>query len=245
MSHLPLRYAIMASGNGITAEAIIRATMEGGVLHGLVEVSCLIVSRHGAGVIKRAKALGMMEEQIHIICPGRFSDPADFGYTILEALEFFEANLYGQHGWIPKTPANVVNSRFHGLNQHPAPVPEFGGQGMYGRAPHAAILYFRRMSGIPINTASVAHLVTANYDEGGVIAQTEVAVLDGDTPWHLQYRVLNLEASTMISAILRIVEFGGKVPSFLPSFLSDIRDKFDPEMLSAAKAEAIQQYPRG
>lgn len=59
------------------------------------------------------------------------------------------------------------------FNTHPALLPAFGGQGMFGRNVHRAVLE----SGVSTTGATVHH-VQADYDTGPIISQTEVAVSD-------------------------------------------------------------------
>ena len=85
------------------------------------------------------------------------------------------------------------------LNVHPALLPNFGGQGMYGGSVHEAVL----ASGEKISGVTV-HLVDEEYDHGPVVAQTQVPVLPGDTPDTLAERVLEQEHILYPKTIQRI-----------------------------------------
>ncbi|MFI7615593.1 formyltransferase family protein [Nonomuraea terrae] len=74
------------------------------------------------------------------------------------------------------------------INIHPALLSRHGGPGMYGQRVHEAVL----ACGDTISGASV-HYVTANYDEGPVIAQQQVPVLPDDTPDTLTALVLRAD----------------------------------------------------
>jgi phosphoribosylglycinamide formyltransferase-1 len=74
------------------------------------------------------------------------------------------------------------------LNIHPGPLPRFGGQGMYGRAVHEAVL----LAGVAESGATV-HLVDSEYDHGKTLAFEPVPVLQGDTTDTLQKRVYEAE----------------------------------------------------
>jgi phosphoribosylglycinamide formyltransferase-1 len=67
---------------------------------------------------------------------------------------------------------------------------------MYGHHVHQAVL----AAGDTVSGASV-HLVTANYDEGPVIARQEVPVLPTDTPESLAERVLTAEHQLLPAVI--------------------------------------------
>ena len=59
---------------------------------------------------------------------------------------------------------------------------------MYGERVHAAVLAAgERVTGVTV------HLVDEEYDQGPVVAQAEVPVLDGDTVESLRLRVLERE----------------------------------------------------
>ncbi|MCX8055439.1 MAG: formyltransferase family protein, partial [Ignavibacteria bacterium] len=71
---------------------------------------------------------------------------------------------------------------------HPALLPKFGGEGMYGINVHKAVIEAReKVSGATV------HLVNADYDKGRILMQMEVDVLPNDTPESLAERVLNIE----------------------------------------------------
>ncbi|GGP13527.1 hypothetical protein LDL08_33825 [Nonomuraea glycinis] len=82
------------------------------------------------------------------------------------------------------------------FNIHPALLPKYGGRGMYGLHVHRAVL----AAGEMISGASV-HLVTAEYDEGPIVARREVPVFPGDDPESLAERVLAAEHILLPSAI--------------------------------------------
>ena len=85
-------------------------------------------------------------------------------------------------GYMKKLGAEVL-AAYEGriLNIHPALLPKFGGQGMYGMRVHEAVLAAgERESGATV------HLVDEEYDHGRVLAQEKVPVKAEDTPETLQ-----------------------------------------------------------
>jgi phosphoribosylglycinamide formyltransferase-1 len=74
------------------------------------------------------------------------------------------------------------------LNVHPALLPAFGGQGMYGIRVHRAVLEH----GCKV-TGCTVHFVNEHYDMGPIVAQACVPVEDDDTPESLSVRVLAQE----------------------------------------------------
>jgi phosphoribosylglycinamide formyltransferase-1 len=85
------------------------------------------------------------------------------------------------------------------INTHPSLLPRFGGQGMYGKNVHAAVIE----SGAETTGISV-HLVDGDYDTGRVLAQREVAVEKGDDAEALAGRVQAVERPFLIKVLKRI-----------------------------------------
>ena len=88
------------------------------------------------------------------------------------------------------------------INIHPALLPAFGGQGMYGERVHQAVL----ASGARVTGATV-HLVNERYDSGPIIAQEVVKVFEDDTVESVAERVLRVE-HTLYPAVVRLFAEG-------------------------------------
>jgi phosphoribosylglycinamide formyltransferase-1 len=86
------------------------------------------------------------------------------------------------------------------INTHPAPLPRFGGQGMYGEHVHQAVLD----AGVPESAATV-HWADAEYDTGSVIAVERVPVLAADDVPSLRARVQAVEKDLLIQTINRLL----------------------------------------
>ncbi len=100
------------------------------------------------------------------------------------------------------------------VNIHPALLPRFGGKGMYGRHVHEAVL----ASG-ECESGCTVHFVNPDYDQGPIIAQRKVPVLQDDTPETLAERVQEAERELYPEAIGwiaagRVRVHGGKVTIF-------------------------------
>ena len=74
------------------------------------------------------------------------------------------------------------------INIHPALLPKFGGEGMYGIHVHTAVL-----AAGETQSGATVHLVNEEYDQGGILMQRHVPVLSDDTPETLAARVLACE----------------------------------------------------
>jgi phosphoribosylglycinamide formyltransferase-1 len=81
-------------------------------------------------------------------------------------------------------------------NIHPALIPAFCGEGMYGHHVHEAVLdYGAKLSGCTV------HFADNQYDHGPVILQRAVPVLDDDTPDSLAARVFQAECEAYPEAL--------------------------------------------
>lgn len=179
----PLRLAICASGRGTNFEAILEA-IRSGRLDAHVEM--VISNNLNAGVMEIARRSGIptlhVDEQ-------RYSCVEEFSHRWLIELSQRSVNFIALAGYLKKVPPGVVHAfRNRILNIHPALLPSFGGPGMYGRYVHEAVL----ARGCRVSGATV-HIVDEEFDNGPIVMQRCVEVLDDDTPETLAARVLKIE----------------------------------------------------
>jgi phosphoribosylglycinamide formyltransferase 1 len=85
------------------------------------------------------------------------------------------------------------------LNTHPALLPKFGGQGMFGDRVFEAVL-----AGSESESGASVHLVDAEYDSGAVLRQERVRVLPGDTIASLKTRVQACEREAVVKTLAAI-----------------------------------------
>jgi phosphoribosylglycinamide formyltransferase-1 len=78
------------------------------------------------------------------------------------------------------------------INIHPGPLPDFGGQGMYGRRVHEVVLEAFAAGRITHSAVSV-QFVAPEYDKGPVFFSLPVEMLKDDTPETLEARVNRAE----------------------------------------------------
>ena len=159
------RLALFASGSGSNAEKIVEYFRD----HATISVDLILCNNPQAGVIDRAKRLEV---------PLALFDRTQFrSGEVLEILVKYEIDyliLAGFLWLIPKDFVAAYPNRI--LNLHPALLPRFGGQGMYGHRVHEAVVAAgERESGITI------HLVNEQYDEGTILFQATFPVEPTDT----------------------------------------------------------------
>jgi formyltetrahydrofolate-dependent phosphoribosylglycinamide formyltransferase len=174
-----VRLAILASGGGSNAQAIIDYFGGDGDARA-VEVVLVASNKADAGALAKARARGIPAAVI--------ADPAD-GAALSALLDAHRAECIALAGYLKLVPREVTQ-RWRGriVNVHPALLPKFGGAGMYGRRVHDAVL----AAGETESGATVHH-VDEQYDRGAIIAQERVPVKPGDTADSLAARVLHAE----------------------------------------------------
>lgn len=177
----PLPIAVLLSGGGRTLANLL-TRVEAGTLPANVRV--VVGSRAGLGGEGVAGAAGV---PYRVAPRSGFADADAHSAAVWDALAPHGVRLVVLAGWlhrlhIPPAWAGRV------LNIHPALLPAFGGQGMYGHRVHAAVL----AHGCKVSGCTV-HLADDEYDTGPIIAQRCVPVRDDDTPDTLAARVFAAE----------------------------------------------------
>ena len=178
----PFQIAVFVSGSGTNLQALLDRFPGGAA--GEARVSRVIASRPGVGAIARAEIAGVPWS----VLPAG-AGPDGLADAMLEELEFARADLVVLAGFLKLVPEAVVRAhRGRILNIHPALLPAFGGNGMYGKRVHEAVI----RSGARISGATV-HVVDEEYDHGAIVAQWPVPVLEGDDADSLAARILTIE----------------------------------------------------
>ena len=178
-----MNIGVFASGRGSNFQAILNAIQQGLLP---ARVTLLLSNKSDAGAFEIARSHAI--PAVHL-SQKLFSDEASFAAAMLQTLWDHEVRLIALAGYLKKIPTIVVREyRNRILNIHPALLPSFGGQGMYGHHVHEAVL----ASGAKLSGATV-HLVDEEYDRGPIVLQKTVPVEEHDTPETLAARVLKVE----------------------------------------------------
>jgi len=186
--------AILASHAGTTAQAVLDALRDGRIAG---EAVLVIANNPDAEVLERARAAGV---PTRVLNARTHPDPHELDRAILAALREAHATHLLLAGYMKKLgPRTIAAYARRALNTHPALLPAFGGQGMYGDRVHAAVLE----AGAKRSGATV-HLVSDDYDAGEVLAQVEVPVLAGDDVASLGERVRAAERELVVSVLARL-----------------------------------------
>jgi phosphoribosylglycinamide formyltransferase/phosphoribosylglycinamide formyltransferase-1 len=173
------RLAVLASGRGSNLQAIIDH-FDNLARERIAKVVLVASNRADAPALIRAATASIDIASF---------DAADDGSGLLELLRKFRVDLVVLAGYLKRIPPVVVHE-YAGriVNIHPALLPDFGGEGMYGARVHEAVI----ASGAKESGVTV-HLVDNEYDRGPIIAQWRIPVEEGDTAETLAARVLAVE----------------------------------------------------
>ena len=136
------------------------------------------------------------------LSPTMFPEAEPYESALVQLLTDHAIQIIVLAGYMRRLPLAVVRG-WEGkiLNVHPALLPDFGGQGMYGMNVHQAVIAARRTE-----SGATVHLVDQEYDTGAIIAQERVPVLPDDTPETLAARVLQAEHHLLPQVVMEMVE---------------------------------------
>ena len=179
-----LRIAVFGSGRGSNFQAILSAMHEGRIPHAVVRV--VISNNSKAGILDIARAHGIPAEHLS---EKQCGSEEELVSRMLASLRSHDVNFIVLAGYMKRVPRRLIEQfRNRIINIHPALLPRFGGQGMYGMRVHEAVI----SSGEQVSGATV-HVVDEEYDHGAVVLQKSVAVDPHDTAETLAAKVLEVE----------------------------------------------------
>ena len=189
----PLNLGVLASHNGTNLQAIIKACEDK-----TLNARCRVV------ISNNSRSIALHRARYHEISAVHLSgkthpDPHALDSAIENTLSHHDVSLVVLAGYMKLLGPKTL-SRYRGriVNIHPGPLPEFGGQSMYGDRVHRAVLDARRPT-----TGVTVHLVDELYDHGNILDSTEVEILDDDTVETLRDRVQTVEHSFFVDTLRR------------------------------------------
>ena len=177
-----LRVAVLASGRGSNLQAMIDAIDKGELQARIVTV---ISNKKDAAALDRARA-----HQLNALFldPKPFADRSDsreaYDRALLGALHQHDVELVLLAGYMKIVTTVLVNAYANRMmNIHPSLLPSFPGLDVQRKA----IEWGCKLAGCTV------HFVTEGVDEGPIIVQAAVPVLDQDTTDTLAARILEQE----------------------------------------------------
>lgn len=164
----------------------------------------LVVSNNKkAGALEFAAAYGVPT----LVVPTQ-ADPEAADARLCEAMEGAGVDLIIASGYLRRLgPKTLGRYRNRVLNIHPGTLPAFGGEGMYGRRVHEAVI----AAGVAESGVTI-HAVDEIYDHGPVIARRSVPLRPGETAESLEARVTALEPAFFVETLRQIAEGGLALP---------------------------------
>lgn len=172
------KISIFASGGGSNAQKFFEHFAQ----NDTAEIVSVFTNNKSAGVISRAEKFNL---PIHILNRS-YWDTGEIPISILKEEKVDYIVLAGFMLLIPKALISQYSDRI--FNIHPALLPKFGGQGMYGNNVHKAVKAVgEEVSGITI------HLVNEEYDKGRILYQESCFLDPTDSPEEIGAKVLKLE----------------------------------------------------
>lgn len=171
-----MRIAVLASLSGTNAQAIIEASRQGRLD---AEVAVVLTNRPEAGVIERARRLGIPVE----VVPSKGAPSREeYDRKVLEVLGKYNVDIIALAGWMRILSEPFLEAyRWRIINLHPAILPSFPG----GTGIDDAFCYGVKLAGCSV------HLVSPVLDGGPIVIQAAVpADCDRDT---LEARIHKME----------------------------------------------------
>ncbi len=197
-----MNIAVLASHQGTTLQAVLDGCAAGKIA---ARVRLVISNNADSGALRRARAAGVAA--LHL-SSSTHQDARALDHAICAALKQNRIDLVLLAGYMKKLgPATRGAYAGRILNTHPALLPRFGGQGMYGDRVHRAVL----AAGERVSGASI-HLVDEGYDTGPVLAQVTVPVETGDSEATLAARVQQAERALLVEVLAEIASGKRQLP---------------------------------
>ncbi|WP_415237631.1 phosphoribosylglycinamide formyltransferase [Sneathiella sp.] len=173
-----MKVAIFISSRGSNMQALVKASQEEGFP---AEIVTILSNNPDAGGLEFAKAHNIPTK---VINHRDYDNRDDFDAAISDYLEGMQIDLICLAGFMRLLTADFVNRwRDSIINIHPSLLPAFKGLHVHERAIESGARF----------TGCTVHVVRPEMDDGPIIAQAAVPILQKDTPESLAARILEQE----------------------------------------------------
>jgi len=193
MSERP-RIAILASGNGTTAEALIYAT-QNGVLN--ADVVLVVTNKPDAGVLQKVERFNHQGLGIKSLVINNTTHPGESApgeqapaesQAIYDAIKEVNVDLVLLLGYLKKVTGPLLDLKI--LNTHPGLLPAT--KGFYGKHVQAFVLEQKHEF-----SGQTLHEVVSDYDSGKTITEHKIPVMPWDTEETLNAAVQAVEKANI------------------------------------------------
>ena len=192
---------VLVSGGGTNLQALLDAERAGHFNAGgeTGRIAAVVSDRAGVYALERAREAGV---PALIEVPDKQLPKAErreeLSNRILAIAKDYQAGLIILAGFLSILKGEILaayDARI--INLHPALLPKYGGDGMYGSRVHEAVLAAgEKESGCTV------HLVDGGTDTGPILLQRKVPVLAGDTAETLAERIHKEEHIAIVEAAM-------------------------------------------
>lgn len=185
------RLGVLVSGRGSNLQALIDAVADGRLD---ATIAVVISNVAGAGGLDRARKAGIETAVLdHRGWPSR----DDYDRALAEELRSREVDVVCLAGFMRRIGAPFIEAFPDAIvNIHPSLLPSFPGL----HAQRQALAHGVKVSGVTV------HLVTTALDDGPIIVQRTVPVMENDTEETLAARILIEEHQAYPEAVTRVLE---------------------------------------
>jgi phosphoribosylglycinamide formyltransferase-1 len=177
-----VRLGVLVSGRGSNLQAIIDA-IEASTLS--AEIAVVVSNKQDAAGLERARKHGVPDVWLDAKpFAGRPDSREAYDRALLDVLRKYEVDLVLLAGYMKiVTPVLITAYENRMMNIHPSLLPSFPGLDVQKKA----LEHGCKISGCTV------HFVTEGVDEGPIIIQAAVPIVEGDTPGTLAARILEQE----------------------------------------------------
>ncbi len=176
------KIAVFISGRGSNLNSLIKYFK---LKKSEVEIRLVVSNKKEAFGLEIAK-----DNDIETFVLGtKYENSANTFEKLTDIIKEKEIDLIVLAGFLKMIPNYFIKEfEYKIINIHPALLPSFGGEGMYGMNVHKAVFSKScQISGVTI------HFVNENYDEGIIIAQEAINITNVKSPEEIAEKVLTVE----------------------------------------------------
>ncbi|MGE4353368.1 MAG: phosphoribosylglycinamide formyltransferase [Oscillospiraceae bacterium] len=176
-----VKTAVLVSGGGKNLQAIIDSRLFGEIPD--CDLAAVISSSPEAYALTRARSAGI---ETVVVDRDVFANNQSFCEAILHNLRDLDIELVVLAGFTYILEPPVIRQyKNRIINIHPSLLPSFASPGAKGYIPHEQVI----AAGVRV-TGATAYFVTDKINNGPIILQQAVEVMQDDTPQTLQRRVM-------------------------------------------------------
>lgn len=176
-----MNIGVLVSGGGTNLQALIDAQSSGIIKSG--RIVTVLSNKPGVYALERAKKAGIPSK---VITRQECGSKEAFDSAVCRHMKECGVDIIVMAGFLAIVGGELLEEyKDRIINIHPALIPSFCGNGMYGLRVHQAALDY----GVKVTGATV-HFVNEITDGGKIIMQKAVYINPGDTAETLQKRVM-------------------------------------------------------